>query len=283
MLQSKTSLFDVLNYSFLFVLTLVTFYPFWTTLVVATSSSDGFFSSFYHVIPNSFSLESFAEALSLPTIYTSFGISVLVTVAGTALSLFLTSMGAYVLSKGDLEGRNFMFRMIIFTMFFSGGLVPLYILLTQMGLRNNILVLFVPSAMNTFNMILMKNYFATAVPHSLEDSARIDGLNEFQILFRIVLPTSMPIVATISLFYSVGYWNNWFMAMLFVSNDNLMPLALVLRNLIQSARSLYVPPTVIPQMVKAAVIIISIVPIILVYPFIQKHFVKGIMLGAIKE
>jgi putative aldouronate transport system permease protein len=283
MIQRRVTLFDVLNYSFLFVLTLLTLYPFWTTLVVATSSSEGFFSSFYHVIPNSFSLESFAEALSLPTIYTSFAVSVLVTVCGTALSLFLTSMGAYVLSKGDLEGRNFMFRMIIFTMFFSGGLVPFYILLTQMGLRNNILVLFVPNALNTFNMILMKNYFATSVPQSLEDSARIDGLNDFQILFRIVLPTSMPIVATISLFYSVGYWNNWFMAMLFMSNDKLLPLALVMRNLVQSARSLYVPPTVVPQMVKAAVIIISIVPIVMVYPFIQKHFVKGIMLGAIKE
>jgi len=192
-------------------------------------------------------------------------------------------MGAYVLSKGDLEGRNFMFRMIIFTMFFGGGLVPFYILLTSMGFRNNILVLFVPSAMNTFNLILMKNYFATTVPQSLEDSARIDGLNDFQILFRIVLPTSMPIVATISLFFAVSYWNNWFMAMLFISNAKLLPLALVLRNLVLSARSFYVPPTVVPQMVKASVILIAIIPIIMVYPFIQKHFVKGIMLGAIKE
>ena len=152
-----------------------------------------------------------------------------------------------------------------------------------MGFRNNLLVLFVPSAMNTFNMILMKNYFATTVPQSLEDSARIDGLNDFQILFRIVLPTSMPIVATISLFFAVSYWNNWFMAMLFISKSKLLPLSLVLRNLVLSARSMYVPPNVVPQMVKASVIIISIVPIVMVYPFIQKHFVKGIMLGAVKE
>ena len=277
------TVFDLINYTILFIFTLLTLYPFWYTLVVATSSSEGFFSSFYHVIPNSFSLESFAAALKLPAIYTSFGISIFITVCGTVLSLFLTSMGAYVLSKGDLEGRNFMFRMIIFTMFFSGGLVPFYILLTQMGFRNNILVLFVPSALNTFNMILMKNYFATSVPQSLEDSARIDGLNDIQILFRIVLPTSMPIVATISLFYAVSLWNNWFMAMLFISDNKLLPIAMVLRNLVLSARSLYVPPTVIPQMVKAAAIIISITPIIMVYPFVQKHFVKGIMLGAIKE
>jgi putative aldouronate transport system permease protein len=282
-MRRRAGIFDLINYTFLFLFTLLTLYPFWYTLVVATSTQEGFFSSLFHVIPNSFSLESFSAALGMPTIYTSFGISVLVTVCGTVLSLFLTSMGAYVLSKGDLEGRNFMFRMILFTMFFGGGLVPFYILLTQMGFRNNLLVLFVPSAMNTFNMILMKNYFATTVPQSLEDSARIDGLNDFQILFRIVLPTSMPIVATISLFFAVSYWNNWFMAMLFISKSKLLPLSLVLRNLVLSARSMYVPPSVVPQMVKASVIIISIVPIVMVYPFIQKHFVKGIMLGAVKE
>jgi putative aldouronate transport system permease protein len=278
----RVNLFDVCNYIFLLLLTLVTLYPFWYTIVVATSTQEGFFNSLYHVIPNSFSLESFSTAFAMPSIYTSFGISVFITVCGTVLSLFLTSMGAYVLSKGDLEGRNVMFRMIIFTMFFGGGLVPFYILLTQMGFRNNLLVLFVPSAMNTFNMILMKNYFATTVPQSLEDSARIDGLNDFQILFRIILPTSMPIVATISLFFAVSYWNNWFMAMLFISKSKMLPLALVLRSLVQSARSFYVPPSVVPQMVKAAVILISIIPIMAVYPFIQKHFVKGIMLGAIK-
>ena len=282
-MRRRAGIFDLFNYAFLLLFTLLTLYPFWYTLVVATSTQEGFFSSLFHVVPNSFSLESFSTALGMPTIYTSFGISVLVTVCGTVLSLFLTSMGAYVLAKGDLEGRNFMFRMIIFTMFFGGGLVPFYILLTQMGFRNNLLVLFVPSAMNTFNMILMKNYFATTVPQSLEDSARIDGLNDFQILFRIVLPTSMPIVATISLFFAVSYWNNWFMAMLFISKSKLLPLSLVLRNLVLSARSMYVPPSVVPQMVKASVIIISIVPIVMVYPFIQKHFVKGIMLGAVKE
>ena len=282
-MRRRAGVFDLINYTFLFVFTLLTLYPFWYTLVVATSTQEGFFSSLYHIIPNSFSLESFSTALGMPSIYTSFAISVLVTVCGTVLSLFLTSMGAYALSKGDLEGRNFMFRMIIFTMFFGGGLVPFYILLTQMGFRNNLLVLFVPSAMNTFNMILMKNYFATTVPQSLEDSARIDGLNDFQILFRIALPTSMPIVATISLFFAVSYWNNWFMAMLFISKSKLLPLSLVLRNLVLSARSFYVPPNVVPQMVKASVIIISIVPIVMVYPFIQKHFVKGIMLGAVKE
>ena len=283
MIRRQVTVFDVINYSFLLVLTVATFYPFWYTLVISTSTPEGYYSSFFHVIPNSFSLESFRAAFALEEIYRSFGISVFVTICGTALSILLTSMGAYVLSKGDLEGRNIMFRMILFTMFFNGGLVPTYILLTQLGFRNNLLVLFVPSSINTFNLILMKNYFATAVPQSLEDSARIDGLNDFQILFRIVLPTSLPIVATISLFYAVGFWNNWFLAMLYLSRSALHPLALVLRGLVLSAISPFVPPDVVPQMVKASVIIISIVPIVMVYPFIQKHFVKGIMLGAIKE
>ena len=150
-------------------------------------------------------------------------------------------------------------------------------------MRNSLLVLFVPNAINTFNLILMKNYFATAVPQSLEDSAKIDGYNEIQILFLIVLPTSMPIVATIGLFYSVYFWNDWFFPMLFISDAKLYPLSMVMRNLVVSASSVFVPADVVPQMLKAAVIVISIVPIMLVYPFIQKHFVKGILLGAVKE
>ena len=139
------------------------------------------------------------------------------------------------------------------------------------------------NAINTFNLILMKNYFATSVPQSLEDSAKIDGYNEIQILFLIVLPTSMPIVATMGLFYAVFFWNDWFFPMLFISDAKLYPLSMVMRNLVVNASSIFVPSDVVPQMLKAAVIVISIVPIMLVYPFIQKHFVKGIMLGAVKE
>ena len=283
MARQRMQPFDVFNYFLLLVATLVTLYPFWYILVVATATERGFFADYYHIIPKSFTLTSFQTALSRPLVYVAFFVSVLVTTAGTALSLLLTSMGAYVLSKNDLPGRNFMFRLIIFTMFFSGGLIPLYILLTSLGMRNSLLVLFVPNAINTFNLILMKNYFATSVPQSLEDSAKIDGYNEIQILFRIVLPTSMPIVATIGLFYSVYFWNDWFFPMLFISDAKLYPLSMVMRNLVVSATSVFVPIDVVPEMLKAAVIAISIIPIMMVYPFIQKHFVKGIMLGAVKE
>ena len=283
MARRRMEAFDLFNYLLLLLATLVTLYPFWYILVIATATERGFFADFYHIIPKSFTLASFRTALSRPLVYVAFFISVIVTTAGTALSLLLTSMGAYVLSKADLPGRNFFFRLIIFTMFFSGGLVPLYILLTSMGMRNSLLVLFVPNAINTFNLILMKNYFATSVPQSLEDSAKIDGYNEIQILFLIVLPTSMPIVATMGLFYAVFFWNDWFFPMLFISDAKLYPLSMVMRNLVVNASSIFVPSDVVPQMLKAAVIVISIVPIMLVYPFIQKHFVKGIMLGAVKE
>lgn len=283
MARRRMEPFDVFNYLLLLLATLITLYPFWYILVIATATERGFFADHYHIIPKSFTLASFQTALSRPLVYVAFFISVVVTTAGTALSLLLTSMGAYVLSKNDLPGRNFFFRLIIFTMFFSGGLVPLYILLTSMGMRNSLLVLFVPNAINTFNLILMKNYFATSVPQSLEDSAKIDGYNEIQILFLIVLPTSMPIVATMGLFYAVFFWNDWFFPMLFISDAKLYPLSMVMRNLVVNASSIFVPSDVVPQMLKAAVIVISIVPIMLVYPFIQKHFVKGIMLGAVKE
>ena len=283
MARQRMQPFDVFNYFLLLVATLVTLYPFWYILVVATATERGFFADYYHIIPKSFTLASFRTALSRPLVYVAFFVSVLVTTAGTALSLLLTSMGAYVLSKNDLPGRNFFFRLIIFTMFFSGGLIPLYILLTNLGMRNSLLVLFVPNAINTFNLILMKNYFATSVPQSLEDSAKIDGYNEIQILFLIVLPTSMPIVATIGLFYSVYFWNDWFFPLLFISDAKLYPLSMVMRNLVVSATSVFVPIDVVPEMLKAAVIAISIIPIVMVYPFIQKHFVKGILLGAVKE
>ncbi|MGP4078748.1 carbohydrate ABC transporter permease [Pseudalkalibacillus sp. R45] len=282
--KKKMHLFDYLNYAFLIFITLVTVYPFWYVLVISFSSQEGYYQSLYHIIPNSFSLETYKYALTNEQIFRSLGVSISVTVLGVFVSLVLTAMGAYVLSKQRLKGRKFFFLFMIFTMFFNGGIVPLYILVNSLELRDTILALVLPMAVNTFNLILMMNYFSS-LPDSLEEAAKIDGCNDFQILFKIVLPSSKPIVMTIILFYAVFYWNDWFLAMLFISDQDLYPLSLFLRNMIISSQNFMSTGLAlqVPEMLKSAVIVISVVPVLLFYPFVQKYFVQGIMLGSVKE
>lgn len=265
------------------LLALVTLYPFWMEIVISTSTKEAYFSSVFHLIPTSFSLDTYRYAFSDPMIVRATGISVTVTVAGTLLAMFLTTMGAYALSKSHLKGRNIVFTLIVITMFFDGGLIAWYILMRGLHLYNNILAFFVPGAVSTYNLILMKNYF-TKVPVSLEEAAKVEGYNDFQILFRIVIPTSTPIIATIVLFYSVTFWNDYFNAMLLTSDNKLYPLSLVLRNLILSSQNIMAKSLEfqISDMIRAAVIIIGVAPIMVVYPFIQKYFVQGIMLGSVK-
>lgn len=285
MLRKKFEAFDYFNYFLMVLISLITLYPFWYVLVISVSTQEAYYGDIYHLIPRSFSLDTYIYALTNPAIFHSFRISLVVTTAGTLMAMVLTSMGAYALSKEYLKGRKLFFRLIIFTMFFNGGLVPFYIVVSQvLRMRDTIFAFFVPMAINTYNLILMKNYFTT-VPDSLEESAKIDGYNDILILFKIVIPVSKPIVATIALFYAVFFWNDFFMAMLFSSNDKIYPLSVVLRNFVLSTTNFMAQglQRQVPDMIRAAVIIISIVPIMLVYPFIQKYFVQGIMLGSVKE
>ncbi|MEH7438081.1 carbohydrate ABC transporter permease [Neobacillus drentensis] len=280
----RIHLFDFINYVLLSILTLVTLYPFWYVLIISLSSEEGFYKDIYHIIPNSFSLETYRYAFTNAQIFRSFGVSITITVLGVIISLILTAMGAYVLSKKHLKGRKFFFIFMIFTMFFNGGIVPLYILVNSLQMRDSIWALILPMAINTFNLILMMNYFSS-LPESLEESAKLDGCNDFQILFKIILPSSKPIVMTIVLFYAVFYWNDWFMAMLFISDQKLYPLSLFLRNMILSSQNFMSTGLArqVPEMLKATIIIISVIPVMIFYPFVQKHFVQGIMLGSVKE
>lgn len=282
--MKRFHLFDYINYLLLGILTLVTLYPFWYVLVISLSSEEGFYKDIYHIIPNSFSLETYQYALTNAQIFRSLGVSVTVTLLGVIISLILTAMGAYVLSKKHLKGRKFFFIFMIFTMFFNGGIVPLYILVNSLQMRDSIWALILPMAINTFNLILMMNYFSS-LPESLEESAKLDGCNDFQILFKIILPSSKPIVMTIILFYAVFYWNDWFMAMLFISDQKMYPLSLFLRNMILSSQNFMSTGLArqVPEMLKATIIIISVIPVLIFYPFVQKHFVQGIMLGSVKE
>ncbi|TLS38389.1 carbohydrate ABC transporter permease [Pseudalkalibacillus caeni] len=282
--KQKMHVFDYINYTILTILTLATIYPFWYVLVISFSTQEGYYQSAYHLLPNSFSLETYKYAFTNDQVFRSIGISLTVTIGGVLISLVLTAMGAYVLSKQKLKGRKAFFIFMIFTMFFNGGIVPLYILVNSLEMRDTVWALILPMAINTFNLILMMNYFSS-LPESLEEAAKIDGCNDFQILFKIVLPSSKPIVMTIVLFYAVFYWNDWFLAMLFISNQDYYPLSLFLRNMIISSQNFMSTGLAIqvPEMLKSAVIVISVVPVMLFYPFVQKYFVQGIMLGSVKE
>ncbi len=282
----KFGIADILIYLVLILFSLAILLPMWHILVISTSSPDVYLRDTYHLVPKSFSLGEYKRAFSsLGGIINSLFVSIKVTGLGTALSMLLTSMGAYVLSKKGLPGRNFLFKILVFTMFFSGGLVPFYVLVKNLHLDDTIFALTIPLAISTYNLIIMKNYFAS-LPESLEEAAKIDGYNDVQILFKIIIPVSKPVFAAVSLFYGVAYWNDYFMATLFISSNNMYPLQVVLRQMIiQNLVMAQVGVATVasnPEQFKMACIIIGIIPVLIIYPFVQNSFSKGIMMGAVK-
>jgi len=243
--------------------------------------------------PKSFTLESYKYIFNTQVLLKSFGITVFVTVVGTFLNLLFTATGAYGLSKTHVPGHKIMLWLIIIPMLFGAGLIPMYILLKNLGLLNSIWVLILPKLVASFNLILMRNFF-WSIPESLEESARIDGASEFRVLWSVILPLSKPVIATVGLFYAVGHWNDFFTGLFFISDNSKWPLQMVLRSIIidfnmlnmgtQNTNTLNDASKLVvqPENIKAATIIFAIVPILIVYPFLQKYFVKGIMLGSVK-
>jgi putative aldouronate transport system permease protein len=290
-MRHKLSIIQVFITLFLGLGAAVAIFPFYQTLMISFSTINDVGSGRLFLYPDSFNLSSYEYLFLEGKVTRGLLISIVVTIVGTALSLIVTAAGAYALSKKLLPGRNFVFYAIIFTMFFSGGLIPMYLLLQSLHMQNNLLVMILPAAVNAFNLILMKNFFNT-VSTELEESAKMDGANDIVIFFRIIIPVSLPIIFTMILFYAVERWNDWWLPMLFLSDPKLYPLQLVLRNAISNMNQV-INNTVGAQLaagihdiygdsVKSAMIIISAVPIIMVYPFIQKYFASGIMLGSIK-
>lgn len=267
-------------------------FPFYQTLILSVSTILDKKAGGVMLFPRSIDLSSYKYIFHEGKVVNGLLISVFVTVLGTLVNLIVTTTGAYALSKNSMPGRNAILTCIIFTMFFSGGLIPFYLTIQSLHLQNNLLVMVLPVAVNAFNLILMKNFFGTVSP-ALEESAKIDGANDLTILIRVVLPVSLPIMATMALFYAVDRWNEWYLPMLFINDIKLHPLQLVLRdtitNLSQSINSSVGQQfaaqmqNVYPESVKSAMIIVSAIPILMVYPFVQKHFNAGVMVGSVKE
>lgn len=277
---------DLLLYVALGIFCFMTIYPFWSIIVISFSESQAYFRSDYHLIPNSFSLEAYRYNFENPQLVRSLLISIGVTLFGTLNSLIWTTITAYFLSKKRLSFTRIIAVLFLITLYFDGGLVPNFVLIRQLGLRDNLLSIILPFTIHPFFLILTISYFASR-NQEIEEAAVMDGAGTLAILFRIVVPTSKPILATIGLFYAVQYWNDWFWPMIYLTDRDLFPLALFLRNVVSQSTSVTIDPSVAgnqnPATVRAATIVMAILPIILVYPFVQRYFVHGIMLGASKE
>lgn len=285
----RPTVFGVVNTALLVLFAVLCLFPFLNQVFVSFASPEDYYRANLLVFPNHFNFESYKYIFYQDRVLYAFGISMLTTVGGTAFNMTLTILGAYALTKKAMPGHKIFFIFILITMFFSGGLIPFYITVRSLGLMNNLLGIIIPFGINTFNMIILRNFFSQ-VPDSIVESCKMDGANEFIVLLRFVLPLSMAGIATVSLFYLVERWNDWYWPMLFITDSDWFPLALELRNLLSQNQSTGIggggsidPGLMFSEGQQAATIVIAIIPILCVYPFIQRYFVKGVMIGAIKS
>ena len=286
----KLDMFDVVNYSLLTLICLAMLYPFVNVLAVSFSSYSAYVANPMMIWPSDPDLGAYKEIMSHRILWTSYMNTIIVTVVGVAIGLFLYIITAYPLSKRVLKGRKFLMLLIIFTMLFSGGLIPNFYLMRSLGLLDTLAALVLPALFSAFSLILMKNYFES-LPEELEEAARIDGASDPYILFRIIVPLSAPIIATLGLFAAVGYWNNFFNGVIYIRSVEKWPLMLFLREIIQGAEMKEISTggntaesgaVQATETLKYATLMIVMLPILMVYPFLQRYFVKGIMLGSVK-
>ncbi|WP_373263857.1 carbohydrate ABC transporter permease [Hungatella hathewayi] len=284
MRKKRVSKFSVFNYTFFVILGLVMLYPFWYVVMYSVSDPSRTSLSDLYLIPNGLSFETYKFALQKSTLLTGFRNTVFLAVAGTGLDMAFSILLAYPLSQEEFPGKKYVHAFIIFPMLFGGGMIPTYLVVKQLGLIDSLWSLVFVSLVNVYNLLILCKFFK-GIPQSLIEAARIDGCGELRILTRIVLPLSKAALATISLFYAVQHWNGFLEATIYINTDSRWPLQVVLRNIIQmvsadlsGGETLFMNP----ENFKMAAIVITVLPIICVYPFLQKHFTQGVMLGAVK-
>ncbi|WP_163580290.1 carbohydrate ABC transporter permease [Gracilibacillus saliphilus] len=286
-ISAGSRVFDFFNYFLLALLALITVLPFIHVVGSSFATSAEIARTKFLLFPTEFSLQAYKYIFSTDTIFRALGVSVIVTVGGTLWSMFFSTLTAYGLSRRDLVGRRVINFLIVFTLLFNGGMIPTFLVVQQTGLLDSLWALIVPVTINAFNMIILRSFFLN-LPQGLEESAKIDGANDFSILFRIVIPISLPAIATISLFYAVTYWNTYMHAILYLADADKWPVQVLLRQIVVLASGMNydaesytdVPPPEVT--VKMATIVVATVPVLLVYPFLQKYFAKGALLGSVK-
>lgn len=279
------AVFDTVNYILLTLLGIVTLYPIVNVLAISLSSYTGYLRNPTMILPVELNLDAYRSILANPLIVSSYGNTIAVTLIGTAINVALTVITAYPLAKDKVRGSRVLMFGIVFTMMFSGGIIPTFLVVRSLHLIDTLWALILPCAMTTTNFIIVKNFFES-VPDSIEESAKMDGAGDFRILWSIVVPLSVPVLATVTLFYAVSNWNRLFDAVMYLNSRSNWTLPILLKEIITENSDLLADPSVVnqilPKTMQCATIVVTILPIMLVYPFLQRYFMKGIMLGAVK-
>lgn len=279
--------FDICNTVFLLALVLVTLYPMYYVLIASVSNPMRIYNTGGILLaPIEFNIENYVKAFNYGPIWVGYRNTVFYVLVGGGLSVLLTIMGAFALTRKGLPGRNVFMMAILFTMYFSGGLIPGYMVIKELGMLDTVWAVLLPGCVSTYNLIVTISYFR-GLPYELEEAAKMDGASDYLVLFKIMLPLAQPIIAVIALYYMVAIWNSYFLPMIYLNDANLLPLQVVLREiLIQSKAAELVDQggdvSSYAEGMKYAVIVIATVPVLCIYPFLQKYFVKGVTIGAVK-
>jgi putative aldouronate transport system permease protein len=280
--------FRVVNTVVLLGVVAVTLYPFLNIVAQSFSDEASIRAGEVNLLPRGFNTTTYELVMSDDMFWRNYRNTVVYTVVATAIAMVLTTCYAYVLSKHELRGRNVLIGIAVFTMFFNGGLIPNYVLITSLGMKNTIWAIVLPNAISVFNLLVMKSFFEN-MPKELEEAAQIDGLTTYGILWRIVLPLSKAVVSTMTLFYAVSFWNSWFAGFLYMDRAELFPVTVYLRNLIAGAETAGSTGgsgdslLQVAANIQSVTIVLTVLPILAVYPFIQRFFVSGVMLGSVKQ
>lgn len=289
-MKRKVGFFDVINDFFMILIAIICIYPFWNTFAVSISDGRKAMEGNIYLLPEKVNVYAYAYLLQNVRLGISQSLinSILYTLFGTLVGVAVTFMTAYVLTRPKLQIKGFVMMLFMISWVFSAGIVPEYVINHALGLVNNPLVMIIPSAVNTFLLIVTRSFLFT-IPEEMEEAAYIDGANDFQIMMRVFLPLSVPVIATISLFYAVEVWNRFMTPLIYLQSQSLQPLQLVLYNYILNAQNTTNLVTVFmngyslqPKNLQASLIILSMLPILLVYPFVQKYLIKGMLIGAVK-
>lgn len=283
--DSPHTAFDVLNGLLMLVIAAVTVYPVLYVAAVSFSDTASIVQNKVFLFPRGFNLDAYKEILSNNRVPRAYLNTIIYTFLGTAFNLAMTAVAAYPLSRKTFFGRNFFLTAIILTMFLNGGIIPTYLVVSKLGLIDTMWALILPNAIWTFELLILKSFYEN-MSESLRESARIDGASEYRILFNIIIPLSKPALASIGLFYFMGHWNSFFLPMIYLNDAKLYPLQLVLREMLiangTNDANLVRGAALLPESLKNATILITMIPVLLLYPFAQKYFAKGVMLGAEK-
>ena len=286
-------IFDIVNLLVMVILLVIFVWPLWFVVIASFSNPNQVWMGEVVLWPKGFTLISYETLLEYERIWVGYRNTLFYTVVGTLVNLVMTVCGAYPLSRKDFLPRHFFMFLFMLTMYFGGGLIPTYLVVSGLGLVDTRWAMIIPGAVSIYNIIITRTYFMNSIPASLQEAATLDGANSFQYLMRVVLPLSKPIIAVIGLYYAVGHWNDFYTALIYLYNEDLMPLQSFLRDMLMSTKmtlnnlsgldtATVELKTHLAQTLKYSVIIVSTVPVLCIYPFIQKYFVKGVMVGSVK-